>query len=83
MKFDIIPTKDFYECFFTGFLYSDNTLLGKIKYIQDAKEIDSIITGQYNRINKNRLLIRGIWDNTQGGKEFFWIELMEKSIKKK
>lgn len=79
LKFDIIPTNDYYDCFFTGFLYSDNTVLGKIKYIQDANESDAIIKGQYNKINKNRLLIRGIWDDTKGLKEFFWLELISGS----
>ena len=68
-KFDIIPPDDFYEGYFTGFLYSDGTILGKIKYLQEANATDTIISGQYEKLNKNRILVRGVWNDTKGLKE--------------
>jgi hypothetical protein len=79
LKFDIIPSNDFYESFFTGFLYPDGSVLGKIKYIQDANTIDAVINGRYEKVNKNRILMCGIWDDTKGSKEYFWLELIHKN----
>jgi hypothetical protein len=79
LKFDIIPPSDIYECFFTGFLYKDNSVLGKIKYIKDANAVDSLIKGQYLKLDNNRLLIKGIWDDANGIKESFWIELTKEN----
>jgi hypothetical protein len=76
LKFDIIPEAEFLECFFTGFLYKDNSILGKIKYIKDANEEDGLIKGQYLKVNNNRIIIRGVWDDGNGIKDFFWIELV-------
>jgi hypothetical protein len=81
LKFDIVPSIDYWECNFSGFLYSDGTLLGKIKYIQDAKLPDVNIRGNFKKINKNRILIRGIWEETNGVKYFIWIELTHEKQK--
>ena len=75
LKFDIIPSSDYYECYFTGFLYINNSVLGKIKYIKDANESDVQIKGQYRKLSQNKILIRGIWINDNGFKEYFWLEL--------
>lgn len=79
LKFDIIPSNDFYESYFTGFLYPDGSVLGKIKYIQDAHAIDAVINGRYEKVTKNRILMYGIWDDTKGLKEYFWLELIHKN----
>lgn len=79
LKFDIIPSNDFYESFFTGFLYTDGSVLGKIKYLQDANAIDAVINGRYEKVSKNRILMHGVWDDTKGLKEYFWLELIHKN----
>jgi len=73
--FDIIPGRGFYDRSFAAFLYSDGTLLGKIKYTRDAAVTDDIIKGSYERTDQNEIAIRGITDDTQGVKEPFYIEL--------
>lgn len=76
LKFDIIPTSDFYGCFFSGFLYSDGKVLGKVKHVHEANEADIKIYGQYKKVNKNKFLLCCTWEYLNGSKEYFWAELI-------
>lgn len=75
LKFDIDDGKEYHGRYFTGFLYPDGTLLGKFKYVHDANVENSNISGYYKKIDKNRILIRGVEEDTKS-KQFFWIELV-------
>lgn len=75
IKFDFDYHRDFYSSFFTGFLYSDKVVLGKIKYIKDANTPDASICGTYIKMNENWIIIRGFWTNPNNAKFPIWIDL--------
>ncbi len=78
IKFDIIPDdKDYYESYFTGFLYNDGKIIGNVKYEARHKTPDCKINGFYEKTKSNKILMNGIWQNPDGIKEGFWIELTE------
>lgn len=81
LKFDIVPGIGFFPGYFTGFLYPDGKMLGKIKHVQEANSADVHVNGQYKKISKNRILIRGIWENDDRSKEYFWAQLLKSSNK--
>ena len=57
-----INQKDCYECYFIGFLYDNGKALGKIKWSRDISHPDEIINGYYKKINRNKIILCGVWE---------------------
>lgn len=73
LKFDI-DDQVYAESYFTGFLYDDGKIRGKIIFT-DTKYEPEIITGIYSKYKKNRIIAAGIWDDNNV-KYNFIIELI-------
>jgi len=76
LKFDVVPEKPLYERYFSGFLYKDGSFLGKIKFTQDAREPDHNVKGNYLKISEDEFILRGLIEDSKGGREYFWIGLV-------
>lgn len=78
IKFDFDYGQDYYGGFFTGFLYPDGSINGKIKWNIDAKMNDAIIDGVYSKISKTKYIICCTWTTDENIVDYMVIELSEK-----
>jgi hypothetical protein len=70
-----IDLKDYYERYFVGFLYDNGKVSGKIKWTRDVNLPYEIINGKYTKINKNKIILCGNWED-DSTKTNFVIELI-------
>jgi hypothetical protein len=64
-----LTLKDYWGGSFRGFLYPDETVSGKIKYVEGSKLKDDTIKGNYKWVSKNKFIIVGNCAVGDGGNE--------------